>query len=296
MRSPSLLARHDGELTLLLVSWLAAAGWVFSFEALRWLPPLGFMGMRFLGAALLLGLWGGPALLAMAREGRSGPALRTGGVFALAMVSWVLGLAHAEHLGVGAFLCALGVVFAPLTGRWVLGVPLAPATWWGMGLAALGLVCLMGHAGGGLSLSDGLFLATAALGSLQFTLNSRYASRQDPLPLTAVQMAVAGAVCTGLSMALEDWPAQLPASAWGWLLASALLSTTLRFYLQVRGQGRTSLSHAALILSLEPVWATLMVLVWKHEQLGPWQWAGCGLILLALLVGRWPLWRRRTGD
>jgi drug/metabolite transporter (DMT)-like permease len=286
-------ARHEGELLLLFVTLLAAGGWVFSYEALKWLPPLGFMALRFLLASAVMLFWGGPALGRMVQAGQLAPALRIGVVFGLAMVCWVQGLAHAQNLGIGAFLCSLGVVFAPLTGRWLLGLRLASQTLWAMLLACLGMLCLMLHQGGAVARSDLLFLAAAALGSLQFNLNSRDASRLEPLPLTAVQLAVAGLVCGGLSLWSERWPVAMPLAAWGWLGASALLATGLRFYLQVRGQGRTSLSHAAFIMTLEPVWATLLAMLWRGERLDGWQWGGCALILLALLVGRWPALRQR---
>lgn len=288
------LTRHEGELLLLLVTLLAAAGWLFSFEALKWLPPQAFMAARFLCASAVLALWGGAALRRMVQAGQLGLALRIGGVFGLAMVCWVQGLAHAQHLGIGAFLTSLGVVFAPLTGRLLLGIPLRAATLWAMALACLGMLCLMLHQGGAVARSDLLFLAAAVLGSLQFNLNSRHAAQLDPLPLTAVQLGVAGVVCGGLSLFTETWPTELPAVAWGWLAASALLATALRFYLQVRGQGRTSLAHAALIMTLEPVWTTVLAMLWRSERLDGWQWAGCALILLALFVGRWPALRSRA--
>ncbi|MGL5463210.1 MAG: EamA family transporter, partial [Aeromonas veronii] len=41
-------------LLMVLVTLLAAAGWLFSKEAIRELPPAAFIGSRFLLAALLL--------------------------------------------------------------------------------------------------------------------------------------------------------------------------------------------------------------------------------------------------
>ena len=61
----------------------------------------------------------------------------------------------------------------------------------------------------------------------------------------------------------------------------------LRFYLQVSAQGRTQLSHAAFIMTLEPVWTAILALVWLGERMRPQQVVGSALILCALVISRW---------
>ncbi|MGB5446621.1 MAG: EamA family transporter, partial [Psychromonas sp.] len=42
------------DLLILCTTILAAAGWIFSKQAIQGLPPFGFIGLRFLCASLLL--------------------------------------------------------------------------------------------------------------------------------------------------------------------------------------------------------------------------------------------------
>lgn len=72
----------------------------------------------------------------------------------------------------------------------------------------------------------------------------------------------------------------------GWLLASALLATTLRFLLQLHGQSLTTPSHAALIMMLEPVWTALAAAWWFAETMSA-PARRLRLIFLALVVSRW---------
>ncbi|CAH8242281.1 hypothetical protein VAEKB19_6410001 [Vibrio aestuarianus] len=41
-------ANRRAELILVITTLLAAAGWVFSKQAIQGLPPFGFIGVRFL--------------------------------------------------------------------------------------------------------------------------------------------------------------------------------------------------------------------------------------------------------
>lgn len=78
-----------------------------------------------------------------------------------------------------------------------------------------------------------------------------------------------------------------------WLLASALIATCLRFWLQIKAQGLANVSHAAVIMTLEPVWTALFGLIWFAQYLSLLQLLGCLLIFSALLISRWRLLLRR---
>jgi drug/metabolite transporter (DMT)-like permease len=138
-------------------------------------------------------------------------------------------------------------------------------------------------------LSDGFFLAAALSFSVHFNLNSRFAAGIPALPLTAIQLGVTGLVALflfGLFEAAPQWPV---ASIFGWLVVSVLFGTCLRFFLQVKAQGMAQVSHAAVIMTLEPVWVALLSSVWFSERMSPVQLSGCFLIFSALLVSRWRL-------
>jgi drug/metabolite transporter (DMT)-like permease len=53
---------------------------------------------------------------------------------------------------------------------------------------------------------------------------------------------------------------------------------------QTWGQARTTAVRAALIYSMEPVFASAYSVAVGHEQLGPREWVGGALILSGVLV------------
>lgn len=281
------------DLLLVLVTLLAAGGWLFSKQALQEMPPLLFLGVRFLLAGLVLGGLGVRALRRLNRGTLLQSAL-LGVLMAVALLCWIVGLAAAANLGVGAFICSLGVILVPLVGLLLFRMPVPVETWAAVLVATVGMGCLFLERGWQWVPSDGYFLATAGLLAVHFTLTSRLVTQIPVLALTSVQVTVVGVLALSLSALTEPWPGTLSQAALGWLLASALLATSLRFFLQVTAQSLAPLSHAALIMTLEPVWATLIGLFWLGEQMSGLQLAGCGLIFGALLLSRWRWLLRRA--
>lgn len=273
---------------LVLVTLVAASGWMFSYHALRGLPPLLFIGLRFLAGGLVVGVFGGRQLRSLCAD----PPLLRQGVYAglllcVAMMTWVMGLHFTTSLGVGAFISSLGVIIAPIMARLLFQVRIPRSTWAAILVATLGMGCLALHKGMTVHLADLFFFGSAIGFSLQFSLISRFAGKIPALPLTAIQLGVVGLVSLAGSLLVERWPAQVDIETWLWLACSVLLATALRYFFQIWAQSRTSMNHAAFIMTLEPVWTAVLALVWLDERMRPLQLLGCALVMCALLISRW---------
>lgn len=280
------------DLYLLLVTFIAALGWVLSREALAAMTPLFFMGVRFTGAGLILALLGGNALMRLTRQDWY-RGLLTGSVNALAMACWIMGLSLTENLGIGAFLNSLGVVFIPVVARLFFHASSTVSTWVAVVVALFGLVLLRVEGGFALAPSDVFFLLSALIFSVQFNLNSRFVKRIPALPLTAIQLFVTGVICTLLSWWLEPAPTRVGGSIVAIVLTSILFATCFRFWLQVKAQSLSTVGHAAVILTLEPIWTSL-VGVWIYsEGMSALQVLGCMFIFCGLLISRWRVLFRR---
>lgn len=274
---------------MVLATMMAASGWMFSLHALEGLPPLLFIGVRFMLAGLVVGT------VAAACENRPSwrdlmVASAPGVLLALAMLLWILGLSVAGNIGVGAFICSLGSILAPFAGRIVFKWPVAPATRLAAAIAVCGLALLLVKGGIAPRSADLLFLASAVASSLAFVANARLAASIPVLLLTAVQLEVAGVVNFAASAIWEVWPAWPYASATtvGWLLASVFIATSVRYFLQLKAQGAGPVGDMALLMCLEPVWTSAFAKLWLGTGMSVGQFIGCALVLSALLVNGWP--------
>ncbi|MCK6409897.1 MAG: DMT family transporter, partial [Thauera sp.] len=120
--------RLEADLLLVLTTLIAAAGWIFSKEALAGMPPLIFIGLRFAIAGLVLAMFSLPQLRALDRRGLRN-SLLVGTLFAGGMVLWILGLSHSSHLGEASFISSMGIVMVPVFARLFFG-DRPPATTW----------------------------------------------------------------------------------------------------------------------------------------------------------------------
>lgn len=274
------------EMILVFVTILAGFGWIFSKEALTGLPPLFFMGTRFLVACFILVLVGRKHFFGMRwRDMR--PAVLVGVVMGFAMMFWVEGLDKTANLGVGAFIASLGVVLVPVVAKFLFKEQPPKSIWIALPVAVIGLAFLALDGGLKFEMGQLFFLATALMSAFQFNLLSRQSTRMHVLVLTAIQLGVAGILLLTVSLLTETVPHVVPMEVAGWFLASTLIATSLRFLLQTYGQSLTPVSHAAVIMNLEPVWTALFASVWFSQHMSTGQIFGCFLIFVAMIVSRW---------
>ncbi|MEH6446163.1 MAG: DMT family transporter [Oceanospirillaceae bacterium] len=284
--------KAPAELVLVLVTIIAASGWILSKEAMVGMPPLYFLGTRFLlaGVVLLIFCYQQWHLLTEFKVALKVIAL--GLLMTLALLSWVLGLNQIEHLGEGAFINSLGIIFIPVIGRVLFAEKVSLAHWLSLPIAVAGLVFLSLESSFTLQSGQLYFFVSSILFALHFTLVSRLAAKVPASLIAGAQLTIVGIIGLILSALTEQWPLQLSGAVIGWFLASALIATSLRFSLQTYAQGLAPASHVALIMILEPVWAAIFASYWFAESMSLAQFFGCFLIFLAMIISRWQ-WCRK---
>ncbi|MGU5654785.1 DMT family transporter [Aeromonas allosaccharophila] len=284
-------------LLMVLVTLLAAAGWLFSKEAIRELPPAAFIGSRFLLAALLL------LPLAWLREQPPTRAqlLRAAGCGTLlgaSLLLWVTAISQSDALGSGAFIMSVATLMAPLAAWVAFRAKPGRHYWLTLPIAIAGLLLLSSstHWGGdhpeqtGVSLSLFWFLAAATTLGIQLAVHRHFAQSIAPTWLTCIQLAMTGLLGTLLSLLTEQWPeGGVSHGIWGWFAASVLIATTLRYWLLTHALSKMTTAHAALMMLLEPVWTLILSTLCYSEPLGGAKLAGAGLVLGALVLYQLPL-------
>lgn len=285
----------DGAILLTTLIW----GSTFSVArgVLDHWPPLTYLAVRMPLAALLFA------------------ALFPRHVFKASRAAWRAGATLGVLMGVGFIGQTTGLLYTtPAKSAFITGIttPLVPVvayTLWrarpsrenllGIVLATIGGALILAPAGAvGFNAGDLITLPTTLLFASHINLMSAYARRIDARQLSALQITVAAAVM------LVAWLAVRGAAAvWGvdvlpqglareaippvwsgtvaWEIAYLTLFGTLAtFLLWTWGQARMSATHAAVIFSLEPVFATAFAVLLR----GSAEWTGPRATLGALLV------------
>lgn len=274
---------------------LAAAIWGFAFVAQRigmdHVGPYTFNGIRFaLGSLSLL-----PLILFYHSRGQGTetdssilPAARVGviaGIILFIAASLQqIGLIYTTA-GKAAFITCLYIVLVPLTGIF-LKQRVALPTWLGCLLAMTGLYFLCIKEGFIISYGDLLELIGAFFWTAHILLIDRYAQKVDTLKLSCFQFITCSVLSLFTALCIETITWQGISQAGLPILYGGLFSVGIAYTLQVVGQKTASPSHAAIILSMETVFAAIGGYLIINEHLGVRELWGCGLMLAGMLVSQ----------
>jgi drug/metabolite transporter (DMT)-like permease len=294
------MAHHNERLRADLTLLAAAAVWGSSFVVQRLAAAhLGFFtfnGLRFLLGALTLLPLTGTARTTAARRNTITRTEWRGGMLAglLLVVASALQQAGVQFTTAGkaGFITVLYVVLVPLFlalgwREWPNGF-----VWAASLLALVGMFLLSIEEEMALSLGDGLELAGAACWALHVILIGRLAARADTLRLAIIQYLVCGVLSTALGLAFEFYNLAGLVVGWWAVIYGGVLSVGLGFTLQVFGQKTAPAADAALILSMEAVFAALFGWLLLGETLTAQQILGCGLMLGGMLLAQVPTFKR----
>ncbi|TQV80034.1 DMT family transporter [Exilibacterium tricleocarpae] len=289
------MTERRAELSLVAVTLVAAAGWVFTKFALAGFTPYAFLSIRFAIAAAALALFCWPALRRLQRR-QCLRSLTTGAVMGLALLIWIQAIDRTPYIGEGAFIVSLAVVAVPVLGRLLFGDKISIGLVIALVPALAGLAMLSLDQGFHLAPYQLYFLASMLAFALHLNLSSHYVRGIPSLPLATLQLLTVSIISAIAALATETWPREASATAWFWLLCAALIATSLRFALQTSALQHLKPSHASMIFLAEPVWTAVLGALLLGEVMSANQIAGCVLIFTSLLIFRGGtalrLWRR----
>lgn len=278
---------HRAECLLLLVTIIAALGWIFSKHALEAFSPYQFVAIRFSLAALVLFGFSAQQFKRLTRK-QLMQSVILGTILGISMLAWVMGLKQTRFIGEGAFIISLSVILVPIIGRLLFREPVAHVLLIALPPAIIGLSLLKWQAIGQPAVYQLLFFITAICFSFHISLSSHLENNTPLCLAAAIQLSITAFIAYIAIMidGHEDWPLTTSIRGWTWLLCSALLSTSLRYLLQMRILQSLAPNHASMILLAEPIWTAMLGLWLLDEHMSSMQWLGCMLIFSAVLVYR----------
>lgn len=277
--------KRNGEWILVLVTMLAAFGWVCSKQAILAMPPLAFMAIRFLSASILLipvcfYTHQGIAFTNIPKAVFAGVLQATNTIF------WILAISLGGQLGEGSFIMSLSVLMAPIVGWLFFKEKPLSIFWISLPVAVIGLAFLSLSNGWQTNINQLWFFTSAFAQAIFFIFNSRFVQKIAILPLITIQLFCTGFCCLILSILFETWPATVSYITVGWIIGSIFVATILRWALQLLGQKYVPVGNAAIIMILEPIFTTIAGIIIYDEPMSWTKWIGCLLILISLLIYR----------
>jgi drug/metabolite transporter (DMT)-like permease len=282
--------KSDG--VLLLTAFI----WGFAFVAQRigmdHIGPFMFNGVRFLlGALVLL-----PVFLRSRNAAASDRSPATGGPSGLragAVAGGVLFLgASLQQVGLvyttagnAGFITGLYVVIVPILGL-ALGARTTAGTWLGAVLAAAGLYLLSVTEALTIAYGDLLVLVGAFFWAIHVHLVDRFSSRMEASRLALFQYLACACLSLAVGLLTETTTlAGLKAASLPIFYGGAL-SVGVAYTLQIVGQRHAHPAHAAILLSLESVFAALGGWLILGEVMSIRSLLGCALMLGGMLLSQ----------
>jgi len=286
--------KADGLLMLTALIWGTA--FVAQRMGMEHVGPFTFNGVRFaLGALALQPLIWKMRRTRMREDG--GPGIEPGRIMRYGLVAGCVLFAGAALQQVGivyttagkaGFITGLYVVMVPLFGL-ALGNRAGAGTWVGALAAAVGLYLLSVNEDFSIAYGDVLELIGAVFWAGHVLLISRLSPGMDgtdAVRLAAAQFVVCSLLSLGVGIAIEPITLAGISDAAVPILYGGLMSVGVAYTLQVVAQRDADPAHAAIILSLEAVFAAVAGYFLLGEVLALRALIGCALMLGGMILSQ----------
>ncbi|MCU1691946.1 MAG: Threonine/homoserine efflux transporter RhtA [Frankiales bacterium] len=268
--------------TLGLLAVTAAWGSTFFLlkDVVARVPVADFLALRFVVAAAAVTLLAPRALGRLTPDERR-HGLLLGLVYGAAQVLQTTGI-QTTSASVSGFLTGMYVVFTPVLGAVLLRARVTRVTVFAVTLATVGLgvLSLQGFSVGG---GEALTVASAVLYALHIVGLGRWSRPGSALGLTVVQLWVVAVVClvAGLPGGLT-----VPQRTDDWLVLvfMALVAGAAALVVQTWAQARMAPTRAAVIMTMEPVFAGFFAVLCGGEVLTTRVLVGGAVVLTAMYL------------
>ncbi len=291
--------RHTGlplwvfKAALLLAAAIWGMGTVVIKATVDEFPPSWLVGVRFLGAGIILGIATLPRITGRWKANPRGH-MRDGTVLGVLLFlsywSNSTGLTDTTASN-SAFLTTLYVVIIPFLG-WIIiakkpmSYNIAAAL---LCVAGVGCVAYGGASGFSLRFGDVITLVSAVFLSFHVLYTAKYAPGRSMTLLTVIQFIVAGTLGLIVGALTEPTPdfANLSLETWESLVYLTVFASCIALGLQNAAVARVDPAQAALFLATESVFGVIFSIMFLGETLTFSSLAGFSLIFAGIVISEY---------
>ena len=275
--------RFQADFGLIFLTMIWGTSFSLVKTALQDISPLLFLSIRFWIGGLILVLFLGfqKGLKITKKTWIHGTILGVFMFFGMGLQTVGLKYTTASKSG---FITGLAVFFVPMVVVFIEKTIPRKMTLLGVVLATIGVYAFTSPRGGGFNYGDLLTLGCAFSFAFEIVYVEVFGKQNDTMSLAAI-MVIMTAVFASLGAVFLETPViaftgrmLLP------LFITATLATALGFYLQLHWQPSTSATAAAVIYTMEPVFAAFFAMLFMGDRLTGTGWFGAGLIICGMLL------------
>lgn len=265
---------------LIAVTAVWGSTFVMMKDAISRQPEMDFLATRFTIAALCMLIARPTALRALSRkQALQGVAL--GLALGLGYITQTYGLAHTSA-AVSGFITGMFVVFTPLIAAAILRKRVGKFAWLAVGVATLGLG-LISLKGWSIGVGEALTLICALMFAIHIVGLGEWSSSATAYALAVVQISTVAVMCSVMSLG-NGYQAPPDGKVWFAVLITAVFATAIAFFVQTWTQSLIAPTRAAVIMTMEPVFAGFFAVMIGGESLSLRTIIGGALVVGAMYL------------
>ncbi len=276
--------RLKSDIILFIVAMVWGSAFVGQRFAAQHIGPFLFNGSRFILAALILL----PLALKQKKKLNFKKMHFTALIGLILFIAGYLQQAGLKYTTAGnaGFITGLYVVFVPVFLAFFFHQRLSWSSWVAAFIATIGLFLLSVQDNFTLAPGDSLELLGAIFWALHVILISKIIKEMEILHFAIGQFAIAGILNLIVGFIFESQTLPGFTVAWWAVAYTGILSVGIGYTLQAVGQRHSPPTDAAIILSMEAIFAAAFGYLFLNEILTLQQLLGCVLILAGIIVAQ----------
>ncbi len=280
-----MLANWKSSPTIALVALVGiTAVWGSTFlvvqDTIARMPVMDFLAWRFLVASVVM-IALRPTCLRNVTRLELLRGLGLGTMLGLGYIAQTYGLCYTSA-AISGFITGMFVVLTPVMSWILLRRKTNRSTWMVVALATVGLALLTLN-GWSVGIGELLTLGCAVFFAIHIVGLGEWSSQYDPYAFSLLQI---GAVAVISLIAAAPGGIVMPPDlgVWGVIGITGVLATSVAFFVQTWAQSLVSATRAAVVMTMEPVFAGLFAVVIGGNQLTLRTLGGAACILAAMLI------------
>jgi len=260
------------------------AVWGYGFlavkDAIASMPIMDFLAWRFLVASVVM-IALRPTCLRNVTRLELMRGLGLGTILGLAYIAQTYGLRYTSVANSG-FITGMFVVLTPVM-SWILLRRKTNRTTWMVVALATGGLALLSLNGWSIGIGELLTLVCALFFAIHIVGLGEWSSQYEPYAFTLLQIG-AVAIISLISATREGITVPPDQGVWVAVVITGVLATALAFFVQTWAQSLVSATRAAVVMTMEPVFAGLFAVIIGGEQLTGRTLGGAACILAAMFI------------